>query len=345
MIDALLRSSNGRPALQAGDEVLVPALSWPTTVWPLLQLGLVPVFVDIDPVSLAIDVNSAASCVTGKTKAMFLIHVLGQTADMAAIMSFCERHKLILIEDVCESLGAFDRQRHTGTFGRMGSFSCYFSHHISTIEGGVIITGDEDLYNDLKSLRSHGWIRDRSDRDVWIKNNADIDPRFMFIMPGYNVRPTEINAAIGRVQLKKLDAMISAREALARAVHSMVEKYVPWMSLIGAHHLKDAVATRAARRHSWMTLPFLLDPKAPANAERVKAAFEETGVETRPIIAGNLARHPASRAHKIRSAASLANSDNILENGFMIGCHPLKWENDLALLEDAFKKTAALSRG
>ena len=260
MVDALLRPSKGRPTLQAGDEVLVPALAWPTTVWPLLQLGLVPVFTDIDPITLAIDVKSAASCVTNKTKAMFLIHVLGQTADMRAIMDFCERHKLLLLEDVCESLGAYDQRQHTGTFGRMGSFSGYFSHHISTIEGGLIVTADVNLYNDLKSLRSHGWIRDRSDRDEWARNNVDIDPRFMFIMPGYNVRPTEIHAAIGRVQLKKLDSMIAAREALARAVNSLVEKYVPWMSLIGAEHLKNrsASADSKSRRHSWMTLPFLL---------------------------------------------------------------------------------------
>jgi CDP-6-deoxy-D-xylo-4-hexulose-3-dehydrase len=345
MVDALLRSSKAHPALQPGDEVLVPALAWPTTVWPLLQLGLVPVFVDIDPANLAIDVDSAKSCLTSKTKAMFLIHVLGQTADMRAITAFCGENKLALIEDVCESLGAFEAGRHAGLFGRMGSFSCYFSHHISTIEGGVIVTADQNLYDDLKSLRSHGWIRDRSDFGDWVRNNPDIDPRFMFIMPGYNVRPTEINAAIGRVQLQKLDSMLAAREALARAAWALAEKYTPWMSLVGARHLENSVATRNERRHSWMTLPFLLRDGAPANVARVKSALEEAGVETRPIIAGNLARHPASRAHRIRGAASLKHADAVLEKGFMIGCHPLKRLDDLSVLEDAFKKASKIARG
>lgn len=345
MIDALIRPSKGAPRLKRGDEVLVPALSWPTTVWPLLQLGLVPVFVDIDPTTMAIDLESAETCLTSKTKAIFLIHVLGQIADIKQLLGFCSRHHLFLIEDVCESLGAHDNRTHAGTFGLMGSFSCYFSHHISTIEGGMIITKDEDLFNDLKSLRSHGWVRDRSDKQDWIQENPDIDPRFLFIMAGYNVRPTEIQAAIGRVQLKKLDTMLESREKMALGTQKIIEKNTPWIKLIGADHLKslkNGKVEKRARSHSWMSLPFLLTDNAPANVEQVKALFENLGIETRPIIAGNLAKHPSSKAYGIRAASSLANADNVLKNGFMIGCHPFNWKKNLTLLEDAFLKTSKL---
>ncbi|HEY2735455.1 MAG TPA: DegT/DnrJ/EryC1/StrS family aminotransferase, partial [Polyangiales bacterium] len=144
-VDSLLRRSRSAAPLQAGDEVLVPALAWPTTVWPLLQLGLVPVFVDVDADTLAISLASAESVISRRTKAMFLIQVLGLVPDMTAYQAFCARHRLVLIEDSCESLGGHHAGTHVGNFGLTGSFSCYFSHHISTIEGGVIVTRDAAL--------------------------------------------------------------------------------------------------------------------------------------------------------------------------------------------------------
>jgi CDP-6-deoxy-D-xylo-4-hexulose-3-dehydrase len=145
--------------LAPGDEVLIPALTWSTTVWPVMQLGLVPVLVDIDQRTLAMDLASAQTSLSSKTKALFLVHVLGQIPEMEPIIAFCKKNGLLLLEDVCESMGAWHRGTHAGNFGLMASFSCYFSHHISTVEGGVIITSDEALYNDLVSMRSHGWIR------------------------------------------------------------------------------------------------------------------------------------------------------------------------------------------
>src|SRR5207245_2321100 len=143
-------------------------------------------------------------------------------------LSFCKRHHLQLLEDACESLGGFYEKKHVGTFGRMGSFSCYFSHHISTIEGGVIVCSDTNLYDDLKSLRAHGWLRDRSDKSSWIEKYPELDARFMFVTVGYNVRPTEIQGAIGCVQIQKLDQMLEAREALAGRVHHWIKAYAPW---------------------------------------------------------------------------------------------------------------------
>jgi len=345
MVEAMLRRSKTSGDWKAGDEVLVPALAWPTTVWPLIQLGLVPVFVDVDPKTLAIDIESAKSVLTPKTKGMMLIHVLGQAAEMTDIMKFCETHGIQLLEDNCESLGSFYKGQATGTFGKMGSFSCFFSHHISTMEGGMLTTNDSELYDDLKSIRAHGWVRDRSDKDEWVKKYPELDPRFMFIMAGYNVRPMEIQAAIGSVQLAKLDGMLEGRDRLALHVQALVEKNTPWMKLLGAGHLKKSAqehsnTKRAERRHSWMTLPFVVDPKSPIKLNEVKAILEKHGVETRPIIAGNLAKHPAAKTFNIRSAHSLSQCDEILSRGFMIGCHPVLQPDSKNALDEAFDELA-----
>ena len=146
MVDAMLRrTEGGAPPWRRGDEILVPALAWPTTVWPLVQLGLVPVFVDVDARTLAIDLSSAESVLSSRTRGMFLIHVLGQMAQMNDILRFCREHGLELLEDSCESLGAHFDGRHAGTFGTMSSFSFYFSHHISSIEGGMVTTADRAI--------------------------------------------------------------------------------------------------------------------------------------------------------------------------------------------------------
>jgi CDP-6-deoxy-D-xylo-4-hexulose-3-dehydrase len=324
MVDALVRRSAVDAPLRSGDEVLVPALSWPTTVWPIVQLGLVPVFIDIDPVTLAIDLASARSALGPRTKAMFLIHVLGRAPNMDPYVRFCAEHGLRLLEDVCESLGAHWGERHAGVFGDAGSFSFYYSHHISTIEGGMIVTGDRALCDDLRSLRAHGWLRDRTDKSHWTDRFPRFDERFLFISPGYNVRPMEIQAAIGSVQLQRLDGMLKAREGLAREVAAWLARSAPWLELIGSDALgAEAPAARRARVHSWMTLPIRLRADARVKRDTVVRHLEDRGVETRPIIAGNLARHPAALRCAHRSAESLRQSDLLLERGFMIGCHPI----------------------
>jgi CDP-6-deoxy-D-xylo-4-hexulose-3-dehydrase len=344
MVDAMMRRSRGRGPWHRGDEVLVPALAWPTTVWPLGQLGLVPVFVDVDPITLAIDLDSAASMLGPRTRGMFLIEVLGRAPDLGAYVRFCAAHDLVLLEDACESLGSHFEGQHVGTFGKMGSFSCYFSHHVSTIEGGAILTADSELHDDLISLRAHGWIRGRSDAADWRAEFPHLDERFLFVLPGYNVRPTELQGAIGSVQLRKLDDMLAKREQLTRQVLGWTREHAPWLSLIGAECVVDAPngsRTRRSRSHSWMTLPFRVAPDAPMTVDDVKARLEASGVATRPIIAGNLARHPAVRHVEHRSARSLRVADDLLAHGFMIGCHPVLAPGALETLQRAI---AALAR-
>jgi CDP-6-deoxy-D-xylo-4-hexulose-3-dehydrase len=339
VMEALLRSTQGTPKLQPGDEVAVPALSWPTTVWPLVQLGLVPVFVDIDPNTLSINIESLEKTLSSKTKAVFVVHVLGQMGNMDKLSKFCRSKGLLLIEDGCESLGSHFHGQHAGLFGLMGTFSCYFSHHISTIEGGFVITKDENIYNDLISMRSHGWIRGRKDEGEWKKRFSHMDSRFLFISSGYNLRPTEIQAAIGSVQLKRLDEMINSRIQFAQYINELASTKTPWMKLIGAGMNASGGSVpkdRRERTHSWMTLPFVLDKNAPIPMRTVQNLFEEASIETRPIIAGNLTRHPAFEKIKFRKAGSLTQSDHVFEHGFMMGCHPKDWEEHKSRFENIF---------
>lgn len=325
-----------------GDEVLVPALAWPTTVWPLAQLGLVPVLVDIDPVTLAIDLDNARAMITSRTVGMFLIHVLGQAPDMVEYVGFCDDHGLVLIEDACESLGTRSEDRHVGTFGETGTFSTYFSHHITTIEGGMVVTSDAGVYDDLKSMRSHGWVRDRSDRGDLAQQAAALDDRFLFVTTGYNVRPTEINAAIGLVQLERLPEMIQSRAELAAMVATWVRS-IPWLRLIGAEQIGAHEPDSGRwRTHSWMTLPFEVDESAPDGAHGATAVLESAGVETRPIIAGNLAQHPAIHQINHRSSPDLRNANRVFNHGFMIGCHPFSTPAQQEVLDNAFSRLAAL---
>lgn len=333
MFEALLRPSNGRPLLQKGDKVIVPALAWPTTVWPIVQLGMVPVFVDIDPKTLAIDLASAASVMAPDVKGMFLINVLGQPPELPAYQAFCQKHGLVLLEDNCESLGAKAAGRFLGTFGKMASFSLYFSHHISTIEGGIIVTDDHETYNDLLSARSHGWTRDRTDRERWNNANPHYDSRFVFAMTGYNLRPTEIQAAIGLVQLKKLHSYLDCREDLARFVKQQLEVHVPFLELIGGEYLDQAPE---GYHHSWMTLPFIQKQPSNLTVKQIIMVLEEHGVECRPIISGNLVRHPACRLIEYETAASLAQCDRVFKHGLMIGCHATATQETKDLLSAAF---------
>jgi CDP-4-dehydro-6-deoxyglucose reductase, E1 len=332
--EALLRSTGDQVKLMPGDEVIVPALTWSTTVWPIIQLGLKPVFVDSDPNTLAIDLKSAESVMSERVKAMYLVPVLGCLPDMDPYVEFCKAYDIVLIEDVCESLGSFYNEKHAGSFGLLGSFSLYFSHHITSIEGGMVITDEKSLKDDLCSFRSHGGIRDRSDRKLISDMYPALDERFLFITSGYNLRPTEVQAAIGLIQLEKLDLMLQQREMLAAKLNDLLLTNAPWLKLIGREALSSElpIKDRHKRQHSWMAFPMMIATDAPITSTELKSYFEASGVETRPIIAGNLTRHPACDKVDYRKADQLTICDATISSGFMIGCHPNPGEQSLECL-------------
>jgi CDP-6-deoxy-D-xylo-4-hexulose-3-dehydrase len=201
-----------RSDLNAGDEVLVPAVSWATTYYPLSQYGLTLKFVDIDPDTLNMDLDLAAAAIGPKTKAIFAVNLLGNPNDFARLTALVAEHDLLLFEDNCESLGATFDGKAAGTFGQMGTFSAFYSHHISTMEGGVILTDDEQLHQILTSLRAHGWTRELPPENfVHDKSGDPFEDLFRFVLPGYNVRPLEMSGALGIEQLKKVPSLIAGR--------------------------------------------------------------------------------------------------------------------------------------
>ena len=265
-----------RLGLKDGEEVLVPAVTWPTTVYPIIQYRLKPVFCDIDE-TFNISLESIKRMTNQKTKAIFLVHLLGQPADLANIIKFCQQRGIIVLEDCCESLGARYLNVHVGNFGLMGSFSFYFGHHMSSIEGGMIVTNNEELYDLLKSARSHGWVRDSLRAEKY--REYSIDKKFLFDMLGYNVRSTNLNAAIGLVQLKKLNESILIRKENHRLFQELVK-----------HDLRIVPQKVSLAETSSFSLGILL--QQPGERDYLLANLPKKGIECRPIVAGNLLQQP-----------------------------------------------------
>ena len=190
-------------------EVIVPTLTWVSDIASVIQTGFKPVFVDINPRTLGMDINQVLRKITPQTKAVFLTHILGYNALDQRLLDELQRRNIPLIEDVCESHGATFQGRRLGSFGLMSNFSFYYAHHMSTIEGGMVCTNDSQLYETVRMMRSHGMVREATSpelQDEYKRRHSDLNPDFIFAFPAYNVRSTEINAVIGRSQLKRLDA-------------------------------------------------------------------------------------------------------------------------------------------
>src|SRR5262245_20453457 len=201
-----------RRRLQRGDEVIVPAVSWATTYHPLQQYGLKLRFVDVELDTLNMDVAQLERALTPRTRMLMAVNVLGNPAALDVMRSFCDAHDLHFFEDNCESMGATLHGKPCGTFGDIGTFSTFFSHHISTIEGGIVATENTEIYQLVKSLRAHGWTRDLpQDSGIYEPRDDDFFEAYRFILPGYNGRPLEFSGAVGLEQLKKLDGMLQIR--------------------------------------------------------------------------------------------------------------------------------------
>lgn len=299
-------------AMIAGDEVIVPALSWATSVWPIIQHGLIPIFVDCDLHTLNFDYDKLESAITEKTRAIMVVHVYGNPCDMHIIRNLAIKHNLYIIEDTCESMGATFDEMSVGTLGTIGTMSLYFSHHITTLEGGLCFTTNKELLNLMRILRAHGWSREADDHEKYVEQHPDIDPRFIFVNIGYNLRPTEVQAAIGMKQLPKLDGIIANRRATYDAYRKGLGKYGNWF------RFQDE---QEGGRASWFGFCITLTDACPLSLKEVTSYLQRNGIETRPIIAGNMARHPALKMYKHKVSGTLENCDTVMQCGFAIGCH------------------------
>jgi dTDP-4-amino-4,6-dideoxygalactose transaminase len=316
-----------------GAEVIVPAVSWSTTFWPIVQAGGVPVLVDSDPRTLQMNPQAMRDALSEKTFAVCPVHVLGNTVPMDEVMRFAEENGLWVVEDTCEALGAQYDGKLTGTFGDMATFSFFFSHHITTIEGGMIVTRDAQLAELLRCMRAHGWTRDLKNRHQAEALHPEIDPNFLFVNMGFNLRPTEINAAIGLIQLQKLNAFNQRRNEIAS---TWSKRFQPLIE----HGTFYPMEPTGGARPAAFGYPVIC--REPQIRRALKHHLTEHGIETRPIICGNMARQPAFADIPHRVSGGLSGADTIMDCGLMWGLHPLMSSQDVEYVANTVLEFSAL---
>lgn len=297
--------------LKPGDEVLIPSLCWSTSLWPIIQSGLKPKFVDIDLDSLNINLNDLKKKISKKTKAILIVHVLGNCVDMSELMRIVKKHNLILIEDTCESLGTKYKNKYLGTFGDFSSFSFYSSHQISSGEGGMICCKNNDDHEIIKSLRAHGWSRGLKNEKKIAAANKHLDSRFIFYNSGFNLRSTDIAASIGLNQFKDIDQFIKKRSINRDKILKIFKKKIKMMKYLSFIDANNHV------KASWFGIPILLSKKI--NRNKFLNKIEKLGVETRPIISGNFLKQPSIKKYKLNKKSNFKNSDIVNNHGFFIG--------------------------
>ncbi len=301
------------PRLRAGQVAVVPAVSWATTYYPLSQYGLRLRFVDIDRDTLNFDLDGLRAAIDDDGAVVFAVDLLGNPNDYVAIESILGRRNIALIEDSCEAMGARLAGRAAGTFGLIGTFSTFFSHHISTMEGGLCVTDDEEVHHILLALRAHGWTRELPwpNRVVAGRPLDHFHERFRFVLPGYNVRPLEIAGAVGLEQLDKLPGFLARRrDNAARFQEAFAD--VPGVRL-----------QREIGESSWFGFALTLTDDTQASRDEVVARLAAAGVETRPIVAGNFYNNPVIAHLPHEGAPPLPNADEVDARGFYLGNHHL----------------------
>jgi CDP-6-deoxy-D-xylo-4-hexulose-3-dehydrase len=311
MVAALFYTKNPELKLQRGDEVIVPAVSWSTTYYPLYQYGLKIKFVDIDLHTLNIDLDQLEHAVNEKTRAIMAVNLLGNPNDFSRVQQIIGKRNIVLLEDNCESMGARYHEKMAGTFGVMGTFSSFFSHHISTMEGGLIVTDDEELYQILLSIRSHGWTRNLPKHNLVCSEKSDdpFEESFRFVLPGYNVRPIELEGALGIEQVKRLPRMIEARRKNAKRLQELFSDH------------KEILIQKEVGESSWFGFSLVIRPGCNLTRNALVKKLNELGFECRPIVAGNFAKNEVVKYFDSEVHGSLKNAEHIHRNGLFVGNH------------------------
>ena len=301
-----------------GDEAIIPAVLWSTSLWPLVQAGLKPVFVDIDPSTLNADIKLLISKITSRTKLIMAIHVLGNSTDIETLRKICVKKKIILIEDTCESLGSKFKNKNLGTFGDFGTYSFYYSHQITSGEGGMVTCNTLDDYKILYSLRAHGWARGinalKSKKKI-----GNLNKDFVFINSGFNLRPTDIAAAMAFSQFKRLKNLMKIRDDNRTKIINQLLNSSNWK--------QQFVFIKAASNvsPSWFGLPILISEKFVDCKNKFLKYLNQKGIETRPIISGNFMNQPCVKLYKLNeNNEKFAKAQLIEDRGFFIGLHTQK---------------------
>jgi len=304
------------PMLKRGDEVIVPAVSWSTTYFPLQQYGLKLKFVDIDLDTLNYDLDALESAITNNTKMIMTVNLLGNPNDFDVINSLIKNKDIFIFEDNCESMGAEYKGKQTGAFGVVSTFSTFFSHHMATMEGGFVATDDEELCHILLSLRAHGWTRNLPTKNH-VANKSDdwFEESFRFVLPGYNVRPVEMSGAIGIEQLKKLPSFLKQRRENAKL----------FVELFKDH--SDFIIQKDVDNSSWFGFSLIVKPESNIRRKHVVEKLKENNIDCRPIVAGNFAKNEVMKYFNYEIHKELVNANYLHKNGFFVGNN----NNDLVL--------------
>ena len=298
-----------------GDEAIIPSLCWSTSLWPLVQAGLKPVFVDVDPKTLNLGIEDIIKSITKKTKLIMAVHVLGGCTDMKKLTQITKKKKIILIEDTCESLGSTFNKKKLGTFGDFGTYSFYYSHQISSAEGGMVVCNNYNDYSILHSLRSHGWTRDLKVEKKFNKS----DKRFIFYNMGFNLRPTDITASIGHNQLKRIKTFQIQRSWNRKKIIDTIKQSKLWKNQFSFQEIHEKCDP------SWFGLPIMINKKYSKYKNKFIEYLEKSGIETRPIISGNFANQPAIKKFNLnKKNKKFPNAQIIEDSGFFIGLHTKK---------------------
>ena len=290
-------------------DIIVPAVSWSTTYYPLQQYGFKLNFVDIDKSTLNIDPSKIEKAITKDTCAIFAVNLLGNSCEYKKINEIAKKHNLMVIEDNCESLGAIsDTDIYNGVVGHMGSYSFFFSHHLQTMEGGMIACKSKDDADFIRSLRAHGWCRDLPDDNTIYKKSGDtfVDS-FTFITPGYSVRPLEMSGAIGSVQLKKWPEM---REQRVKNAEYFKQKF---------KDLPDVQLQEEVGNSSWFGFSMVFNGNLSGKRAKIVEKFKENEIESRPIVAGNFMKNPVIKYLDYIDNKDYNVADHIHDNGLFIG--------------------------
>lgn len=311
MVAALFYTKNSNLKLQRGDEVIVPAVSWSTTYYPLYQYGLKIKFVDIDLATLNYDLDQLEQAVSDKTRAIMAVNLLGNPNDFSRIEQIIGKRNIVLIEDNCESMGATFQNKFAGTFGVMGTFSTFFSHHISTMEGGMIVTEDEEIYQILLSLRAHGWTRNLPKHNLVCDEKSDdpFEESFRFVLPGYNVRPLEMEGALGIEQVKRLPNLIKERRNNGKLLQDMLQSH------------PDILIQSEIGSSSWFGFSLVIRPGSSISRKSLIEKLNALGFECRPIVAGNFAKNEVVQYFDSEVFGELRNADYIDQFGLFVGNH------------------------
>ncbi|MBI3262607.1 MAG: DegT/DnrJ/EryC1/StrS family aminotransferase [Acidobacteria bacterium] len=320
--------------LRRGDEVIVPAISWATTFHPLQQYGLRLRFVDVELETLNMDVSRLEAALTPRTRMVVAVSILGNPAALDVIRAFCDRHDLYLFEDNCESMGASLNGKPCGTFGDINTFSTFYSHHISTMEGGVLATDSTEIDHLARAIRNHGWARDvPADTTIAEPFGDDFFEAYRFILPGYNVRPLELCGAVGLEQLKKLDRMVDIRRANAARFVEMFrgdERFI---------------IQREHGRSSWFSFTVILNPAFGLDRVRIMESMREAGIGFRMITGGCFLRHEAIRFFDYDTAGPIVNANTAHDHGFFVGNHPKDLTREIACLREVLDRAAVVAPG